>query len=460
MSADIPRVVIAGMGGDSGKTLVSCGLTALCRRKQRDPAVFKKGPDYIDAAWLKIAAQRNCSNLDTFMIGVEKSKQIFLKNTANAGIALIEGNRGLYDGSNAEGTHSTAELAKLIGASVILVIDATKVTRTLAAIVLGCKTMDSSLKIGGVILNNVSGKRHASVAVEAIEKTTDIPVIGIIKRYKDRTLLPSRHLGLVTPAEHEQAVKAVENSADIIAESVDMNKFFEIANDFNDVEFVLNPKESNSSKKVTIGYFNDRAFSFYYPENLEDLENAGAELIHLSAISDVSLRDIDGLYIGGGFPETNMNSLSANKQMMKEIKRASESGMPIYAECGGLMYLSRSIRWGEQESEMCGVFPFDIEMHEKPMGHGYTEVKVDTDNPYFSNGTKLIGHEFHYSSIVNESTSIKQIMKVKRGTGAIGGRDGILVNNTFASYMHIHAYSAVDWAENFVKISENYKNKK
>jgi cobyrinic acid a,c-diamide synthase len=460
MSANIPRVVIAGMGGDSGKTLVSCGLTALCRRLNMNPVAYKKGPDYIDAAWLKLASQRNCSNLDTYMIGIENSKQIFFRNAVNSDIAIIEGNRGLYDGADSSGTHSTAEMAKHLGSNVILVINGTKVTRTMAAIVLGCKLMDSSLKIGGVILNNVSSIRHANVAVDAIENITGIKVIGVIKRYKNITLLPSRHLGLVTPAEHEQAIEAISNSADIIAESIDMNKFFEIANDFDDVQFSFHDIPAISEQKVKIGYFKDRVFSFYYPENLEALEIAGAEMVALSALSDKNLNNLDGLYIGGGFPETNLNQLSENKSMMDAVKNESDKGMPIYAECGGLMYLSQRIGWGSQVSNMCGVLPFDILMNEKPQGHGYVEAVVDKVNPFFTPGTKLIGHEFHYSSIDNVGQELNPVLSVERGNGAVGKRDGVLVNNTFASYMHIHACSALDWAVNFVRIAENYRKNK
>ncbi len=456
MSARISKVIIAGMSGDSGKTLISCGLLAYLKRTGKNPVPFKKGPDYIDPAWLTLSAGKQCRNLDTFMFDRETNKEIFYANLNDGDFAVIEGNRGLFDGADANGTHSTAELAKLLDVPVVLVLDGTKVTRSLAAIVLGCKGMDSSLKIGGVILNNVSGKRHASVAIEAIEQTTNIPVIGVIKRYKDYNLLPSRHLGLLTPAENEQAIKAVEFAADIIADSIDFKKFFEIANTSDDKSFNGFEKKRIPSPVVRIAYFVDRAFSFYYPENLEALQTAGAELVPISAISDSNLGDISGLYIGGGFPETNLTELGKNRAMMHAISNAIKDGLPVYAECGGLMYLSKSIIWNGESSEMCGILPFSVEMQEKPQAHGYVEAEVDIDNQFFTKGEKIRGHEFHYSAICEKDSELTTVFNIKRGKGAEKNRDGYIKRNVFASYMHIHAAGARNWAANFVKIARNY----
>ena len=459
MNENIPRVIVAGLGGDSGKTLVVCGLLAECKRRGLKPIPFKKGPDYIDPAWLKLSAGRTCRNLDTFMIGREESKRIFFDNTNDGGIAIIEGNRGLFDGADAKGMHSTAELAKLLGVPVILVVDGTKVTRTLAAIVLGCQKMDSSLKIGGVILNNVSGKRHAKVAIEAIEDTTGIEVIGVIKHFKERNFLPSRYLGLVTPGEHMQALKAVESVAGIISESLNFDKFFEIANKFEDVSLPDIGHKTRPESFVRIGYFVDRAFSFYYAENLEALRDAGAELVRLSAIEDCKLDNIDGLYIGGGFPEINLKSLNRNNRMMQSVKKESERGMPIYAECGGLMYLSRRILWDGDDFKMCGIFPFTVEMNSKPQGHGYVEAIADVDNPFFGSGEKIRGHEFHYSGISKYGEGVISLLNIKRGKGAIAGRDGFIYKNTFGSYLHIHASSVRNWAPHFISMAKEFKNR-
>ena len=456
MSVTTPKVVIAGMGGDSGKTLVSCGLLVALKRMGKGPVPFKKGPDYIDSAWLTLAAGKQCRNLDTFMIDRETNKEIFFNNIMEDEIAVIEGNRGLFDGADVNGTHSTAELAKLLGVPVILVLDGTKVTRSLAAVVLGCKEMDSSLNVGGVILNNVSGKRHAKVTAEAIEQVTGVPVIGVIKRYKDYDLLPSRHLGLVTPAENEKAKRAVEFAGDIITESIDFQKFFEIASATDDIPYRKIEKVKGNAAIVRIGYFNDRAFSFYYPENLEALQQAGAELVKLSAIEDRDLKNIDGLYIGGGFPETNLKALSKNREMMKVIKDAVENGMPVYAECGGLMYLSKKIIWGGESFDMCGVLPFAVTMNEKPQGHGYVEAEVDTRNQFFDKGQIVKGHEFHYSSIYEKYNDIQTVLNVKRGKGAENNRDGFIIKNVFASYMHIHAFGTKNWAVNFLKAVIKY----
>jgi cobyrinic acid a,c-diamide synthase len=297
------------------------------------------------------------------------------------------------------------------------------------------------------------------VAVSAIEKTTGIPVIGIIKRYRDFDLLPSRHLGLYTPEENRQAIKAVEFAAEIVEEAIDFEKFFEIAGNFEYVEGNDYPLHEQVSGNVKVAYFDDRAFSFYYPENLEALERAGAELIKMSAISDTDLHDADALYIGGGFPETNVKALCENEVLMKRIKHAVKEGLPVYAECGGLMYLSHNIIWDGNKFQMCGVLPFDVKMHKKPQGHGYVEALVDKSCGFFEKGEMLLGHEFHYSGIENKRGEITTVLDIKRGKGAENGRDGYVIGNVFASYLHIHAGSAKNWAENFVKVIKKNKDK-
>lgn len=457
MNNKIPRVVIAGLGGDSGKTFISCGIIAHLRSLSKNTIPFKKGPDYIDPQWLSLASGKICRNLDSYMIGTDKSKEVFFGNLPDSSIAVVEGNRGLYDGLDAEGKHSTAELAKLLGAPVILVLDGSKVTRTLAAIALGCKAMDSQLRIGGIILNRVSGKRHAKVAVDSIKNATGIDVIGIIPALDIQNPLPSRHLGLVTPDEHKRALEAVKTAAEVIGDNVDFDKFFEIANTIDEVSIPNIARKDNADTLVKIGCFRDRAFTFYYPENLEALQQSGAEIIGISAVDDRDLGDIHGLYIGGGFPETNLEQLNLNSSMRDSVKNASENGMPIYAECGGLMYLCNSIVAEGVNKKMAGVFPFSVKLNKKPQGHGYINSICKNPNPFFAVGDEIVGHEFHYSSIEGLTDSIEMCFKLNRGTGAMEHWDGFLKNNTFASYFHIHSLNAVSWASNFIKSALKYK---
>jgi len=451
------RIVIAGTGGDSGKTLVSMGLISSWRRRQYKVAVFKKGPDYIDAAWLKFAAGRPARTLDTFMLGQKGVLQVFSNHCLVDGINLIEGNRGLYDGVDNRGTHSTAELAKLLNSPVFLVLDVTKVTRTAAALVLGCQQLDPDVNLAGVILNRVAGKRHEKIVRESIESICGIPVLGAIPKQKGDQLLPDRHLGLITPEEHPELRGLTESLATLIDNHVDVDKIEEIAKDVS--PFLVpdsNPtRKVITRKKVLIAYFSDSAFTFYYPDNLEALEAAGAELIPLSSLSASELPDCDALYIGGGFPETHANLLSQNHSLLKSVNKNALKGLPVYAECGGLIYLCRSITYQGKKHPLAGVFPIDLVMQSKPQGHGYMVVTVDRDNPFFPRNMTLTGHEFHYSNVDDVDGEVETIFNVDRGSGSIHHRDGLRFKNVLASYLHIHAAGVPEWAENFVKLASD-----
>jgi cobyrinic acid a,c-diamide synthase len=453
-----PRIIVAGLGGDSGKTFISCGILAGLKLRGLKPASFKKGPDYIDPAWLRLASGSLTRNLDTYMMDNEAILKSFKKNASLNDISVIEGNRGLHDGFDISGSHSTAELAKLLKAPVVLIINTTKVTRTAAAITLGCKLLDQDVNIAGIILNMVAGRRHQDIITGSIEYYTGIPVIGAIPKLADPERLPSRHLGLVTPREYQFAKDAVDEAAGIIKKFVSLNKIIEISGEAPELEESQeNSFFGHNDKKVKIGYFEDRAFSFYYPENLEALEESGAELVSISSIDDKYLPDIDCLYIGGGFPETNVEALTGNKGMMQSVKEAVEMGLPIYAECGGLMYLARTVETGGRKYDMSNVLPIDIEMEKKPQGHGYMEVEIDSINPYYPIGTVLKGHEFHYSGISNYNGNTGFCMKVIRGIGMSGGKDGIIYKNVLACYLHLHTLSCKLWAEGMIKNASDYK---
>ena len=447
-----PRLVIAGLSGESGKTLVSLALLLEARRRRVPVRAFKKGPDYIDAAWLAWASGAPARNLDTYLMGFESAAQSFIRNAVHGGWNVVEGNRGLYDGVDAQGSHSTGALAKMLYAPVVLVLNATKMTRTAAALVLGCQTLDPEVWIAAVILNQVAGRRHESILRDSIETSCSIPVLGAIPRGAG-TLLPSRHLGLVTPAEHPDSSELARSLLDLTRGHIDWDRLHEIS---CRAPRLMAPSLAEagvtSAAGARIGYIKDEAFTFYYLENLDALRTAGAELVPFSALSSIALpEEIDGLYIGGGFPETHARKLAANTSLLGSIRHAAREGMPIYAECGGLMLLARGLVWQGARHEMAGVLPFDVEVCCSPQGHGYVELCVDTANVLFPRGLRLKGHEFHYSRLVfDENCPPPTACAVLRGTGCFERRDGIVVDNVWASYTHLHATATPEWAPAFL----------
>ncbi|MCL5991596.1 MAG: hydrogenobyrinic acid a,c-diamide synthase (glutamine-hydrolyzing) [Bacteroidetes bacterium] len=475
----LPSIIIAGTGGDSGKTFVSCGIIAELKRIGLKQSIFKKGPDYIDPAWLMLSSGNVVRNLDTYLMGNENVIKSFLIHSKSSDISVIEGNRGLYDGFDTSGTHSTAELAKLLKVPVILVLNVTKMTRTASAIVLGCKTLDKDIAIRAVILNQVGGKRHEKIIRDSIENDTGIPVIGAIPRLKNADILPSRHLGLITPREYSSAYESIEMIRKVVSEHVDIDKLIEIAKSAQSINFELpSEKIKSDGKGLRLGYFNDKVFSFYYPENLEALKMRGAELIGISSIQDSRLPEIDGLYIGGGFPESNVEELVNNHSLMKDVKEKAEKGIPIYAECGGLIYLAESIEFNGTNYPMAGVFPIKIKMEKEPQGHGYMIVNVDSQNPFFDIGTEIKGHEFHYSHVFTQLPTLntqhptlntqhptlntqhpnmQTCLTVHRGKGTIDGRDGLIYKNVFASYLHIHSLGCPQWVDGIIRVMKNNK---
>jgi cobyrinic acid a,c-diamide synthase len=463
-SINYPRIIVGGLSGDSGKTVLSCGIAAFLREKGMNVSAFKKGPDYIDAAWLSLVSGKPARNLDTYLMGFPKVKNSFLKNAAKSDISLVEGNRGLFDGVDSLGTHSTAELAKLLKAPVIIIQNLTKVTRTAAATILGCTKLDPDLYIAGVILNQVAGERHLKVAKDAIEDTTGIPVLGSIPKLKDNYVLPSRHLGLITPDEFNGNSDFISDLRKIVNDNVDMSRIFKIANDLPLLDYENNKirhrEFGSDEEKVRIGYFKDQSFTFYYPENLELLREAGAELVAVSALHDSDLSDLDAVYIGGGFPETNLTRLELNIEMMHSLKKLAEDGLPIYAECGGLMYLAKEVEWKDQKHILTGILPIRIKMHDKPQGHGYYRAIVDGENSYFTEGTQLNGHEFHYSAIYEFDKNIKSALSVIRGSGCFNARDGLVYKNVFASYLHLHALASPEWVTGMIACARKFKKLK
>ncbi len=451
----IPRVVVAGLRGGSGKTTLSIGLIAALRLRGMRVAAFKKGPDYIDAGWLSSAASSPCYNLDPFLIGEPRALYSFVSHSQGADIAVIEGNRGLFDGMDAEGTLSTSTLARLIKSPVVLILDCTKATRSMAALVLGSKTLERGLQLGGVVLNNIAGARHERITRQSIESLTGVPVLGAIPRMASIGL-PERHMGLTPRDEYPEVSEAIEALARLIETHADVGRIIEIAS--SAPRIVTKPADAPVQFKQPvaaprIGVIRDSAFQFYYPENVEELRRAGAEVVELSALTMKRLPPIDALYIGGGFPETHSVGLSKNKNFRAGLRDAVEDGLPVYAECGGLMYLGSGLTVGGRRYEMSGVLPLEFEMHARPAAHGYTVVSVAGANPFLKKGTVLHGHEFHYSAVNPGSIpkGSRYAYRNKRGGGISAGRDGIVYKNVVATYTHLHALGAPEWVEGMIR---------
>ncbi len=466
----IPKLVVAALRGGSGKTIVSMGIIAALRNQSSSIAPFKKGPDYIDAGWLALTANRPCYNLDSFLIDSSDIVDSFLTHTRSEDIAVIEGNRGLFDGLDLEGKTSTAELAKLLKAPVLLCLDCTKSTRTMAAVVLGCLRFDPSVKISGVVLNRVANARHESKLRKNIEHHCGIPVIGAIPKLKNE-LFPERHMGLVPTAEHTWAKDALDAVRVMALDYLDIGAIKDIANKAAESEIgafkTSRPAslsvDSNSTavsgtSKPKIGIIRDSAFQFYYPENLDALEKAGAEVVFVSPLSQRELPSLDALYIGGGFPETHAKQLSENTHFRNRIKSLADKGLPIYAECGGLMYLGNTLVLEGRIYPMCGIFPIEFGFTKRPQGHGYTIVQVERENPYYPIGMEIKGHEFHYSFLKDWHGKEDHLtFAMTRGTGLFNKKDGICYKNVLATYTHIHALGTPTWAIAMVRNALQYK---
>jgi cobyrinic acid a,c-diamide synthase len=460
MATRFSRLVIAGLSGNSGKTIACLSLLTALKNKGLSVSVFKKGPDYIDPAWLSQAAGAVCRNLDTYMVDREEVLRSFVASAGKTDISVIEGNRGIHDGKDIAGSHSTAELAKLLSAPVVLVVDVSRVTRTVAAIVRGCVDFDPGVHFAGVILNRVAGRRHLQVIKDSLRQYCDLPVLGAIPNLGDEASpIPSRHLGLVTPAEFKSGVDFHELLSEIADKHLEVDKLIEASNRVESLTCSEVPQAAVVSGRVKIGYFRDSVFTFYYPENLEALEAEGAELVPISSLDDSHLPDIDALYIGGGFPETHADQLAQNGSMMESVRKAAMNDLPIYAECGGLIYLAESLSWNDKVYRMAGLFPIKLDMHSKPVGHGYTQVRVDRSNPFFAVGTSIKGHEFHYSGLTDMPKETESCMEVRTGVGIGDSRDGLVYRNVLGCYLHIHASGVEEWAGAMVSRAADYRSK-
>lgn len=545
--ASSARICISALSGGGGKTLLSLGLARAFFRQGLAVQPFKKGPDYIDAAWLSLAAGRQASNLDPYFLPPARLRALFrhVMERSGARLALLEGNRGLFDGMDVRGSCATAELARTLDCPVLLSLDCTKMTRTAAALVAGIRNFEPGLRLAGVVLNQVASARHEGILREAITAYTDVPVLGAIPRLRENPL-PERHMGLASLCGDDlspQAQEILEKLADVVRDHVDMERVLAIADDLpalpEEPDFwdeaawagegavapsgagrsaachagtafaagagascegaaptgtlsVTSPRATTPDSTQTgrdegivasrcrtlrpadspepaprIGYVRDRALWFYYEENLEALRRAGAELVRLSLLDDAPWPELDGLYLGGGFPEDWARELASSPHLARLATLAGE-GLPIYAECGGFMVLASALERDGQRWPMSGIFPVETRFCPKPQGLGYVRADVVLPNPYFPQGSVLRGHEFHYS-LCHEPAAVsgrlEHALRLRKGTGmgrdAEGhGRDGLVSGRVWAAYCHIFAPAVPGWAPRFVDLARCYRRER
>ncbi len=489
------RLYISATHKSSGKTTLTIGLCRELTRRGHRVRPFKKGPDYIDPLWLGQAAGRPCLNLDFNTMEPAEIQTTFARGMVGADLGLIEGNVGLFDATDLNGSNSNAELAKLLGAPVVLLVDVQGMTRGLAPLLLGYLAFDPALTIAGLILNKVGGSRHETNLRRVVEHYTDLPLLGAIHR-ESRPRIEERHLGLMPSTESGEAEEQIEDIRRLVAGQVDLDRLLAIAAvspplpplpaadpcaalasataddpspplavDSTTALTASSPGVAGpgvlgvpgvagaTGEKVRIGIARDEAFGFYYPDDLEALQAAGAELIPFSPVRDPELPPVAGLFIGGGFPEYRMHALSANSAMRAAVKAFIEAGGPVYAECGGLMYLCRGLRWGEDYVPLCGVLDADVAMHERPQGRGYIRLRELATFPWPrrpDQEEEIRAHEFHHSAIVAPDPNWVYGYEVLRGSGVDGRHDGILYKNLVASYAHLRHVGGVDWPARFV----------
>ncbi|MCW8827863.1 MAG: cobyrinate a,c-diamide synthase [Gammaproteobacteria bacterium] len=449
----MPHLLFSAAHKSSGKTTITLGLCAALAHAGLRVQSFKKGPDYIDPMWLGRATDRPCYNLDFNTMSRPEISDFFARRSDQSDIALIEGNMGLFDSLDVEGSQSNAEMAKLLQAPVVLVLDVKGATRSIVPVIQGFQQFDPEMKLAGVILNKVAGKRHELRLREAIGYYCDIPVLGAIHR-DPRLAIDERHLGLIPSNEAEAVNSKLDQVREIVASQVDLEALQRIAADVPAPQVKSAPVEAEEpGERVRIAIARDNVFGFYYPDDLEALQRNGAELVPFDALHAPALPEaIDGLLIGGGFPETQLKALEANTGLRESIREAIEAGLPTYAECGGLMYLSRSITWQGECAQMVGIVPGDCVMHEKPVGRGYARI-VETGLgpwPQSQSGRRMQVHEFHYSSLENLPDNLQYAYKMERGYGIKDGRDGFIYKNLLANYVHLRDVQGNHWTRRFI----------
>lgn len=444
------HLFISAAHKSSGKTTVTLGLCRALNQRGLRVQAFKKGPDYIDPIWHGLASGRPSYNLDFHMMRESEILPLFARHAATADISLIEGNKGLYDGMDLDGSNSNAALAKLLKAPVVLVLDSVGVTRGVAPLILGYQAFDRDVRIAGVILNKVGGPRHEEKLRAVIEHYTDVKVLGAVRMDDDLSIV-ERHLGLIPGNEADAAEARIEAIARKITAEVDMDALLAAAKRADVITPPVWGGQVPVSTGLSLAYAHDRAFGFYYQEDLDTLREQGNQLIAVNTMHDPRLPECDGLILGGGFPEMFVEQLEANVSLRADIRHKVDAGLPTYAECGGLMYLSRTVSWEERRGEMVGIIPGDVVMGNRPVGRGYATLEETEHMPWPTRQHPIPAHEFHYSRLENLPAGLDYAYRVLRGQGIDGSRDGYVYKNLLAAYCHRRGTGDAGWIRPFLK---------
>lgn len=445
-----PRLIIAGTHSGVGKTTVTLAILAALAARGRLVQPFKVGPDFIDPGHHGAATGRPSRNLDGWMLGEAVNRDIFTRAAADADISIVEGMMGLFDGSSpVNEIGSTAELAKQLDAPVLLVIDGSAMARSAAAMVSGYAKFDLVLRVAGVLFNRVSSEGHYMLLKEAVEQETDVVAVGYL-RPDQAVTISDRHLGLVTAMEQATG-ELYGRLAQAAEETIDLNRIEALAGSCRELPAAVpKPVMRTHGRTVRIGVAQDLAFCFYYPENLELLEAEGAELVKFSPMHDQVLPDVDMLYLGGGYPELYGERLAGNVAMRTAIRQFAGRGRAIYAECGGMMYLTQAIRdFGGTSHEMVGLFPAEAVMQKPGLILGYRTLVLSQGCILGAAGTTVRGHEFHYSTLVSKGT-LNYACVLRDAREESKGPDGLIVGNTLALYTHLHFASQPQIAKSLV----------
>ncbi|WP_428325049.1 cobyrinate a,c-diamide synthase [Nitrosopumilus sp.] len=439
----IPRIILAGVSSGVGKTSITCSIIHALQNQGYSVQPFKVGPDYIDPSYLSSISKNETFNLDVWLMGKNHLLSSFISNS-KSNVSVIEGVMGYYDGfggdSNYASTHHVASITK---SPVILILDASKTARSIAATALGFQKFHKNSRISAIILNKIGSKKHEHLCRQALQKTK-LPIVGVIP--KDSLSLESRHLGLFSTLDNKTLYRKIQKISKIISKNLDVDKIIELTK--NTSEFQKNPKPNHKKQKTTIAVALDTSFNFYYQDNLEALRREGASLKFFSPVNDKKIPKCDGLYIGGGFPEILGSKLTKNQTMKKLIKNLAEDNLPIYAECGGLMYLTKSISSGNKKYKMVGLFDAETSMTKK-MKLNYTKGKINR-SIISEKSHNIQGHEFHYSKLDSISSDSKFAYELEIGDGIKNHKDGLIQYNSLASYGHLY-FDSSNYAENFVK---------
>ena len=431
----IPRLVVAGATSGVGKTSITSAIIYGIKKRGYSVQAFKVGPDYIDPSYLSAISGNDTRNLDVWLMGENELVQSFVKNSASD-ISIIEGVMGYYDGFGGKTNYaSTHHVASLVKSPTILVLDASKAARSIAATALGFAKFHRNSRIVGIILNKIGSKKHENMCKQALANLK-VPILGSI--LKNSESMESRHLGLIPVKEQKSLQNKIRKISRKISDSLDIDKILQICKNAPQLPKVQQKKFKNPTATVAVAL--DSSFNFYYHDNLEALRREGAKLKFFSPVSDKKIPKCDLIYIGGGFPEVLGQSLERNTTMRNLIKKHAEEGMPIYAECGGLMYLTKSISFGKKKYKMVGLFDAETQMTKK-MTLNYTEGRI-TSNCLISSPAKFRAHEFHYSKISNLAKDAKLVYDLKIGEGISGKKDALSEYNTLASYCHLYFDSA------------------